>query len=810
MYIVATTGSGFAQIEARPPQRITDATVYLKAPVGGEGSGFGQSIAMGPNHLAVTIAYWDDGIESGPAVVVYGRNGDQLRHVRTEVFANSQIPSIAIDGHRLIVGDPSQGEVTLFDLGTDSVTEAASINAASIGASGEFGTDVDISGEVAVIGDPGYTTAESAATGAVIVLHESNGWTSPDVIVADEVSAASRFGLRVAASANQVASSDGQEGVSVFDIGDPGAAVRLTSEHDEFGFAVDLDEGVLVVGAPGADSTEWLGTIHNHGAATVFELIEGSWQEVGGTGGSYSQERSGTSVAVVGDKVIVGTPWDPSSSTGVVAQLAPPSTVRSGRIDFLTKVGGQWQILRFAKPQTLVEGMGFGSAIALAEDAAVVHSVGQGYGTGINPAPGTDATSSGAVHLLPIREADPTRGVLVSEPPSGTHAEGGPDTYIEFRLATKPAAPVDVVLELSDARFQVIGPLDAQYVRFDQSNWSVPQRITLRPQNNEALDGDTTTTITVSQWSIDGDYYRQTSDPDNGFGRFISGGLDRNDDPRTIDLHVTDDDVPYETVIIGTRGAGMLPSGDRYGGEDLLRWDPVTLKWTIEFDGSDVGLAGAEIGPIDRIGPLHWYFSFTRPVTIPARFSVTGKPIRVGPYDIVAFEATMTGPDTAGLFSPYFFGRDYGLGAAGTEIDGFEADPTVPHLSITGTMRVRDTDGRRMTIGPSDIVQPWHGVRGFWFRWFRGSELGLTQPRENILDFTLDWFGIPYRFVTDGGFNVPTTEGPLTGDRHTVLECLGFWPGVSGCTYRLGVQIQGPAPAGRIIDGLDFEPAATP
>ncbi len=82
----------------------------------------------------------------------------------------------------------------------------------------------------------------------------------------------------------------------------------------EIGSSMDLKGTTMIVGAPGAESLS--NPVRNHGAAYVFDLENGSWEQSAklnpstNAGGQNDLDRCGESVAFAGDYYLVGCPQD--------------------------------------------------------------------------------------------------------------------------------------------------------------------------------------------------------------------------------------------------------------------------------------------------------------------------------------------------------------------------------------------------------------------------------------------------------------------------------------------------------------------
>lgn len=82
-----------------------------------------------------------------------------------------------------------------------------------------------------------------------------------------------------------------------------------SSQHDDdkFGYSVAIDGDRAVIGSPGDGHSRDLNT----GSASVFEYTNGSWTQFDRlTASPQQRDQFGASVAIDGDTVVVGAPWE--------------------------------------------------------------------------------------------------------------------------------------------------------------------------------------------------------------------------------------------------------------------------------------------------------------------------------------------------------------------------------------------------------------------------------------------------------------------------------------------------------------------
>jgi VCBS repeat-containing protein len=314
------------------------------SPFGGaeNAEGFGASVGTGRDWIAVGAPWSNaDGI-SGGAVTVYGRNAggpgqwdEVLNLLSPDATGDDEFGySVAMSGEYLFVGAPGHnntGAAYLFEWnmgGTNTWDLVKKITGSDTGNGDRFGTSVAMDdGRIAVGAvNADYTGANS---GAVYLFArdagETNQWEQTQQIGPSDSAATAGFGHVVRLDGSRLAVSAPQyseirpNGGAVYALEHSGAVTGqwehvqllfgdVEGENDEFGYAMDLDEDVIVVGAP-IDSNGNSG----YGAAYVFV-------HTGATNGPWMQSRRierpvntsgemfGASVSVDQDLVVIGAP----------------------------------------------------------------------------------------------------------------------------------------------------------------------------------------------------------------------------------------------------------------------------------------------------------------------------------------------------------------------------------------------------------------------------------------------------------------------------------------------------------------------
>jgi hypothetical protein len=274
-------------------------------------------------------------------LVAFDRDGDLLPAHFTATAAGDLV---------LVVDDAGAD----YPITIDPIAEQqAYLKASNAGAEDNFGFSCSVQGTTVVIGAPvegseatgigGDETSDNAGTsGAVYVLSVVAGvWTQEEYIKASN-----------------------------------------TDVDDRFGWAVCLDGDTLVVGAPTEDggATGVNGNDANNGAkdagaAYVFVRNAGVWSQQAYLKASNTDafDSFGTSVAIVGDTIAVGAPFEDSAGLGVrPAQGNNGLGFDSGAAYVFTRNGGVWSQQAYLKASNTGGGDQFGTALAMSGETLVV------------------------------------------------------------------------------------------------------------------------------------------------------------------------------------------------------------------------------------------------------------------------------------------------------------------------------------------------------------------------------------------------------------------------------------------------------
>ncbi|HYH60470.1 MAG TPA: FG-GAP repeat protein [Solirubrobacterales bacterium] len=236
--------------------------------------------------------------------------------------------AVAIDGDTAVVGAPqagNNGAAYVFERTAGTWSQAAKLTSSSTPSEDQFGASVAIDGDTIVVGAPLKDEPPATAAGAVYTFTRTGGdRTETAKLIRGEPSAFDRLGLSVAIDGDTIVA--GASGVNQLEgaaytfaaTGDDRTeAGTLTASDgvgsakvagDEFGTSVAIDGDVIVVGSPLADTAA---TTDNKGAAYTFATIgDAERTETGKLTASdgAASDNLGSSVDVNGDTIVAGAP----------------------------------------------------------------------------------------------------------------------------------------------------------------------------------------------------------------------------------------------------------------------------------------------------------------------------------------------------------------------------------------------------------------------------------------------------------------------------------------------------------------------
>ena len=312
----------------------------LTASDGASFDNFGRAVALSAEH-ALIGAYLDDdkGSNAGAAYIFEMNNGNWVEAAKLTAndgaAGNVFGSSVSISENRAVIGarndddnGTSSGSAYIFALENGTWTQEAKLIASDGGPIEEFGSSVSISGTYAIVGAHQHD-AFFTNSGAAYVYELQNGnWTEVAKLTPGDAPAGGGgfFGIAVSISGDRAlvgAHLDSEVGTFA------GAAyvferqngvwtevVKLTASdgaaEDRFGFQLSLDGNRAIIGSYHDDDN---GT--DSGAAYIFELENGSWNEVAKLTASDGavDDEFGFSVSLSGNRALVGAHLDDDKGT---------------------------------------------------------------------------------------------------------------------------------------------------------------------------------------------------------------------------------------------------------------------------------------------------------------------------------------------------------------------------------------------------------------------------------------------------------------------------------------------------------------
>ena len=328
-------GTGAAYIFVRSAGVWTQ-EAELTAGDGATGDRFGWSVAVSGDTVVVGAPQHTVGsnAQQGAAYVFRDAGGGWTQ--QAELTAPDGAAwiwfgyAVAASGETVMVGAPNldvdwgdAGSVYVFDDSGNGWTQQAKLTAGDIEWMDCFGNAIALSGQTAVIGAYGHIVGGNGGQGTAYVFADADGsWSQQAELAASDGAQGDWFGYSVALSSDTVVvgapNHPAQQGqpragaAYVFsDANDSWSQqTELTasdgSADDQFGDAVAVSGGTVVVGAP----NHTVGSNAQQGAAYVFSDANDSWSqqtELTASDGS-ADDQFGDAVAVSGGTVVVGAP----------------------------------------------------------------------------------------------------------------------------------------------------------------------------------------------------------------------------------------------------------------------------------------------------------------------------------------------------------------------------------------------------------------------------------------------------------------------------------------------------------------------
>ncbi|ULA62830.1 MAG: hypothetical protein LZF86_70031 [Nitrospira sp.] len=391
---------------------------YLKASNTGAGDGFGYAVALDGDTLVVGAPEEDS----------------SATRVGGDENSNNAMES---------------GAVYVFIRHGGVWSQQAYLKASNTGAQDNFGRSVTLSGDTLVVGAPhedsnaigvGGDARNNRATdsGAAYVFTRSGGiWSQEAYLKASNTKADDRFGHSLALSGDTLAvgayleasaatgingnqadnNAAGSGAVYVFTrslgVWSQQAYVKASNTRatDRFGWSIALNGDTLAVGATQEDSSA-IGVGGNQadtgaedsGATYVFTRHGGVWSQQAYLKASNTRrgDNFGWTVALNGDKLIVGAPNEDSDASGVGGNERNDRAGNSGALYVFTRNRGAWSQQAYVKASNTETKDIFGLDVALSGDTLAVTALYEdSNATGIDGhQTNNKASNSGAVYVF--------------------------------------------------------------------------------------------------------------------------------------------------------------------------------------------------------------------------------------------------------------------------------------------------------------------------------------------------------------------------------------------------------------------------
>lgn len=251
---------------------------------------FGSSVAISGDYIVVGASLDDDlGTNSGSAYVF--RRDDTTWVQEAKLLASDgeiddRFEEVSISGDYIIVGawgDKDQGDLTgaayIFKREGSTWIQETKLTASDASGGDQFGLDVSMSGNYAIVGAYGNDDSGENSGSAYIFRRDSTGWIEDTKLTPGDGADFDEFGISVSISGDfalvgaDVDDDSGENSGSAYLFKRDGSTwtedLKLTASdgepYDYFGISVALTENHLLIGAGGDDDNAF-----DAGAAYVF------------------------------------------------------------------------------------------------------------------------------------------------------------------------------------------------------------------------------------------------------------------------------------------------------------------------------------------------------------------------------------------------------------------------------------------------------------------------------------------------------------------------------------------------------------
>jgi hypothetical protein len=464
---------------------VTRQQAYAKASNTGSGDNFGSSVAISGNTMVVGAPYeasaakgingsqTSNAASDAGAAYVFVRSGTTWKQQAYLKASNTNAGdsfgfSVAISGNTIIVGAPfedsaatgingnqadnsaqSAGAAYVFLRSGTTWKQQAYLKASNTKADIAFGTDVAISGNLAVVGAPAESSAATGVNGnqadtlapfagaAYVFGRSSTTWSQQAYVKASNTDAGDQFGTVVAISGSTVvvgAPGEASIATGVNPVGTDNSAnsagaayvftgsaglwtqqaylkASNTNTGDEFGSSIGVSGNEVVIGAIGESSAatgvngnQSDNSLSNSGAVYAFSRTASVWTQQAYLKASNTgaNDQFGSSLAFSGATAVVGAESEASRAVGVNGNQADNSMAFAGAAYVLVVSGGSWHQQAYLKASNTNANDSFGIAVAVSGDTFVAGATGEAsVAKGINGSQKSNAApDSGAAYVF--------------------------------------------------------------------------------------------------------------------------------------------------------------------------------------------------------------------------------------------------------------------------------------------------------------------------------------------------------------------------------------------------------------------------
>ncbi|MEN9490754.1 MAG: hypothetical protein RJA63_1203 [Pseudomonadota bacterium] len=240
----------------------------------------------------------------------------------------------------------------VYPITIDPTAQRAYIKASNTGTEDIFGYAVAISGDTMVVGAPSERSASTGVDGdqtddsatyagaAYVFVRRAGVWTQEAYLKPSNTVAGSMFGFSVGISGDTIV---------VGAIGEASAA-------------------------NGVNGNQFDGSAPLAGAAYVFERSAGLWSQSAYLKASNtdSDDMFGYAVAISGDTVVVGAPYEDSAATGLNGNQMDNSVLDAGAAYVFERHAGSWAQAAYLKASNTGAADGFGYSAAIDGDTIAI------------------------------------------------------------------------------------------------------------------------------------------------------------------------------------------------------------------------------------------------------------------------------------------------------------------------------------------------------------------------------------------------------------------------------------------------------